>query len=198
MKKIDKDDLRSRCQLLCRLARAHLYLGDSESSRKCQSEGVGLAQLLGDKASLFDLHVLPFLNATAIISASEAGLTTARVDELKRLSETINDDDARSRALSLDVYVSTELGLRARAEAAVDGLERLAKLRQRQHVMWLSRHARAMLAILDGRFEAAEAFAEEALSLEDRPTGLRSTVCTECKCLQSAASRTDSPRWHRL
>jgi hypothetical protein len=165
MRKIDKDDLRSRCQLLCRLARAHLYLGDSESSLKCQSEGVDLAQRLGDRASLFDLNVLPFLNATAIISASEADVTTARVDELKRLADEINDDDSRSRAFSLDVYVSTELGLRQRTESAIDGLERLGKIRQRLHVMWLARHARAMLSILDGRLDAAEALAEEALSL---------------------------------
>ena len=98
-------------------------------------------------------------------SVTEANDRTARVDELKRLSAGINDDDARWRALAVDVYVSTELGNRARADRAVDELEELGTLRQRLNVLWLARTARAMMAILDGRFTTAEALAGEALSL---------------------------------
>jgi tetratricopeptide (TPR) repeat protein len=87
------------------------------------------------------------------------------VDEIKRLSADINDDDARGRALTIDVYVSTEFGDRTRANRAVEALEELGTLRQRLNVLWLARMARAMMAILDGKFTAAEALAEEALSL---------------------------------
>ena len=142
-----------------------LYVGDSKNSAKCHKEGVALAQRLGDKASLFELSVLPFLSPTTVTSVRDANDRTARIDELKRLADEINDDDLRGRALSVDVYVSTELGIRARAERAIDGLEELGRLRQRLHVMWLARHARAMMAILDGRLKSAEALAEEALSL---------------------------------
>jgi tetratricopeptide (TPR) repeat protein len=71
----------------------------------------------------------------------------------------------KGRALALDVYVSTELGNRARADRAVDGLEELGTLRQRLNVLWLAWIARAMMAILDGRFTTAETLAGEALNL---------------------------------
>lgn len=165
MGKIESNDQRSRCQLLSRLARAHSLVGDSENSTKCHMEGVNLARRLGDKNSLFELSVLSFLTPTTVKSVTESNARTARIDELKRLSADIDDDDARGRALSLDVYVSTELGNRARANRAVEGLEELGTLRQRLHVLWLARMAQAMMAILDGRFTTAEALAGEALHL---------------------------------
>ncbi|MGX5849171.1 adenylate/guanylate cyclase domain-containing protein [Mesorhizobium sp. PL10] len=171
MDKIDPNDQTSRCQLLSRLARAYIYVGDTENSVKSREEGVNLARQLGDKASHFDLSVLPFLIPSTVKSASEADDRTAQIDELKRLAAEINDDDVLSRALSIDSYVSTELGNRARADLAVDGLEELGTLRQRLNILWLARHARAMMAILDGRFTAAETLAEEALSLGKRTHG---------------------------
>ncbi|MET3597077.1 class 3 adenylate cyclase/tetratricopeptide (TPR) repeat protein [Mesorhizobium shonense] len=172
MTKIDPDDLRSRCQLLTRLARAHFYVGDRRNSTKCYKEGVDLARRLGDKTSLFELTVLPFLTPTTIQSGAEADERIARVDELKRLSADINDDDVRGRAFALDVYVSTELGNRARADSAVDGLEELGTERQRLNILWLARNARAMMAIIDGRFANAEALAGEALTLGRQTHGV--------------------------
>jgi class 3 adenylate cyclase/tetratricopeptide (TPR) repeat protein len=163
--KIDPNDQKTRCQLLSRLARAYLFLGDSEHSAKCHKEGVNLARRLGDNASLFDLFVLPFVTPTTVRSAAEANDRIARLDELTRLSGGINDDDLRGRALAIDVYVSTELGNRARADRAVDGLEELGMVRQRLNISWLARHAQAMMAILDGRFTTAETLAREALNL---------------------------------
>jgi class 3 adenylate cyclase/tetratricopeptide (TPR) repeat protein len=171
MGKIDPTDRRSRCQLLSRLARAYSYIGDSKSSAKCHKEGVTLARRLGDKTSLFELSVLSLLSSTTVKSATEASDRIARVDELKRFSAGINDDDVRGRALATDVYVSTELGNRARADQAVDKLEELGTLRQRLNLLWVARTARAMMAILDGRFATAEALAGEALSLGRQTNG---------------------------
>ncbi|MER8903138.1 adenylate/guanylate cyclase domain-containing protein [Mesorhizobium sp. M0772] len=165
MGKIDHDDQKSRCQLLTRLARAYAYLGDAKNSAKYHKEGVNLARQLDDKPSLLELSVLPFLTPTTVKSAAEATDRTTRIDEIKRLSAEINDDDMRGRALILDVYVSTELGNRTRADLAIDGLEELGTLRQRLHLLWMARHARAMMAILEGRFTTAEALAGEALSM---------------------------------
>ena len=159
--KIDPDDQKTRCQLLSRLARAYLYLGDGKNSAKCHKEGVNLARQLGDKTSLFDFSVLHFLTPTTVKSVAEANDRTARIDELKRLSVGMNDD----RALIFDVYVSTELGNRARADRAVDELEELGTRRQRLNNLWIASNARAMMAILDGQFTTAEALAGEALSL---------------------------------
>jgi class 3 adenylate cyclase/tetratricopeptide (TPR) repeat protein/ABC-type lipoprotein export system ATPase subunit len=166
MGKIDPKDHGLRCQLLCRLARAYSYLGDSKNSAKCHTEGIKLARGLGDKTSLFELSVLSFLTPTIVKSAGEANDRIAQVDELTRLSASISDnDDARGRTLAVDVYVSTELGNRARADRAVDRLEELGTLRQRLSLIWLARNARTMMAILDGKFTTAETLAGEALTL---------------------------------
>ncbi|MET1045529.1 MAG: guanylate cyclase, partial [Hyphomicrobium sp.] len=165
MGKIDPDDQTSRCQLLSHLARAYSHLGDSKNSARCRDEGINLARRLGDKIALVELSFLPFVTPTTVKSVMEANDRTTRVDEIKRLADETNDDDLRGRARALDVYVSCEVGNRARADRAVDELEELGTLRQRLHMLWLARHARAMLAILDGRFTAAEALAGEALSL---------------------------------
>ena len=84
MGKIDPEDEGSRCQLLCRLARAYFYVGDSKNSAKCHKEGVNLARRLGDKTSLFDFAVLPFLTPTTVKSVEDARDRIARVDELKQ------------------------------------------------------------------------------------------------------------------
>jgi class 3 adenylate cyclase/tetratricopeptide (TPR) repeat protein len=165
MSKIESNDQGSRCQLLARLARAHSLVGDSENSAKFRAEGAKLARRLDDKNSLFDLAVLSFITPTTVESVMESNARTARLDEMIRLSDDINDDDLRGRALSIDIYVSTELGNRARATRAVEGLEELGTLRQRLNMLWLARMAGAMMAILDGRFTTAEVLAGEALSL---------------------------------
>jgi len=165
MGKIDRKDQGLRCQLLRRLARAYSFLGDSKNSAKCYKEGISLARKLADKTSLFELSVLSFLTPTTVKSAAEANDRIDQVDELKRLSASISDDDAQGRALSIDVYVSTELGNRARADRAVDGLEELGTLRQSLTFLWIARNARAMMAILDGKFSTAETLAGDALNL---------------------------------
>jgi tetratricopeptide (TPR) repeat protein len=166
MGKIDPNDHGLRCQLLRRLARAYSYLGDSKNSATCHTEGISLARKLGDKTSLFELSTLSFLTPTTVKSAADANDRIAELDELKRLSASISDnDDARGRALSIDVYVSTELGNRARADRAVDGLEELGTLRQHLSILWVARNARTMMAILDGKFTTAETLAGEALNL---------------------------------
>ncbi len=165
MGKIDPNDHGLRCQLLRRLARAYSYLGDSKNSAKCHKEGISLARKLGDKTSLLELSMLSFLTPTTVKSAAEANDRIAELDELKRLSASIGDDEAWGRALSIDVYVSTELGNRARADRAIDGLEELGTLRQHLSFLWVARNARTMMAILDGKFTTAETLAGEALSL---------------------------------
>ncbi len=151
MGKIEPNDQRTRCQLLSRLARAYLYVGDGKNSAKCRKEGVNLARRLGDKTSRFELSSLPFLITTTVKSLKEANDRTACIDQLKRLSADINDDDVRGQALALDIYVSTELGNRARADRAVGELEELGTLRRRLNVLWVARHARAPRWTILGR-----------------------------------------------
>jgi tetratricopeptide (TPR) repeat protein len=165
MGKIDPNDHGLRCQLLRRLARAYSYLGDSKNSAKCHREGIKLARRLGDNTSLFELSVLSFLTPTMVKCAADANDRIAQLDELMRLSASVSNDEARGRALSIEVYISTELGNRERADRAVNELEELGTLRQRLGFLWIARNAQAMMAILDGKFKKAETLTEQALSL---------------------------------
>ena len=84
----------SRCQLLSRLARAYMYLGDSKNSAKCHKEGVYLARRLGDKASLFELSVLPFLTPTTVTirrGGKRSDCSHRRTEAA--LQTSINDDE---------------------------------------------------------------------------------------------------------
>ena len=114
MERIGTHDQRLRCSLLSRLARAYSYLGDSKNSARCRKEGTKLAQQLGDKIALFDLNVLPLISPWVSGSAPLASSRLAQVDDLKRLAAETQDDDARGRAMSLDVYISLEQGERTR------------------------------------------------------------------------------------
>ncbi|MBB3648930.1 class 3 adenylate cyclase/tetratricopeptide (TPR) repeat protein [Rhizobium sp. BK619] len=168
---VQPSDMSSRCQLLSRLARAYTYLSDSKKAAKCHDEGIELARRVGDKTALVELSALPFLTPAPVKSVTERNDRIARIDEIRRLADEIDDDDVRSRALSVDAYVSTELGDRARADRAVDALDELGTERQHLNVQFYARTAKAMMAILDGRFTAAEEFAEEALKLGMRILG---------------------------
>lgn len=172
MAMVQPEDKRSRCQLLSHLARAYAYLSDSEKAAQCRKVGIELARDVGDKTSLVELSVLPFLTASPVKSIVERNDRIARVDEIRRLAGEIDDDDVLTRVLSIDTYVSTELGDRARADRAVDALENLGTKRQHLNVQFYARIARAMMAILDGRFTAAEEIAEDALKLGKHTLGV--------------------------
>ena len=172
MAMVEPADKKSRCQILSHLARAYAYLSDSEKAAKCHSVGIELAREVGDKTSLVELSVLPLLTASPVKTATEKSNRMARIDEIRRLAGEIDDDDVLTRALSIDTYVSTELGERARADRAVDALEELGTKRQHLNVQFYARIARAMMAILDGRFTAAEKLAEEALKLGKHTLGV--------------------------
>ncbi len=81
------------------------------------------------------------------------------------LSQSVNDHGIKGRALSLDAYVSAELGDRARVDRSLAAVSELGEVRQHLNLQWASRHGAAMLAILDGNFAAAEDLARDALKL---------------------------------
>ena len=162
---IAPDDDKQRCLILARLARAYLLLGDAEKSESFDRQGTELARRLGDRRSLFNLFVNRFLVPRPVALSSDVQSRLSELDELIELSQGINDDDMKGRALSLDVYVSAELGQRARVDRSLAALTEQGEVRQRLNQQWIARHGTAMLAILDGDFAAAETLAGEALEL---------------------------------
>ncbi len=117
--KIASDDDKQRCLILSRLARAHLLLGDAERSESFDRRATELARRLGDRRSLFNLFVNRFLIPRQVASPSDAQTRLSEVSELVELSQSVNDDEMKGRALSLDAYVSAELGDRARLDQSL-------------------------------------------------------------------------------
>ena len=157
-------DDRQRCLILVGLARAYLLLGDTEKSEGFDRRASDLARRLGDRESLFNLSINRFL-VPRIASSTDVHGRLAELDDLLELARGINDDEMTQRALSLDVYVSTELGKRARANLSLSALTELGKSRQRLHAQWVARCGATMFAGLDGDFATAEVLAEEAQEL---------------------------------
>ena len=120
---------------------------------------------MGDRHSLINLFINRFLVPRQLASSGEAQNWLSEANELVGLSQSTNDDELKGRALSTDVYIAAELGMRARLEQSLAALGELGNVRQRLNIQWVSRHGAAMLAILDGDFVNAETFAREGLRL---------------------------------
>lgn len=164
-------DLATRCHILSRLARAHLVLGEIDAANLFSREATEEARRLNDPLSRFELLVNRFLIPASTRCEDNGQEWRAQIDELLRLADEVDDDDARGRARSLDVYGSAEFGDRERMDKALHELNILGEARQRMHVHWIAVHGRAMQAILNGDFAEAERHAETALELGRRTYG---------------------------
>jgi class 3 adenylate cyclase len=163
--KIARDDDKQRCLILSRLARGHLLLGHAEKSGSFERRASELARRLGDRRSLFNLLVNRFLIPRHVVSSSDAQSWLSEASQLVELAQSVDDDEMKGRALSLDAYTSAELGDRARLDRSLAVISELGEVRQRLNLQWVTRHGAAMQAILDGNFAAAEDFAKEGLKL---------------------------------
>lgn len=163
--RIADTDERLRCQVMSRLARASLVVGNEARGDAYNRQAAELARRVGDELALFNILVNTFMVPPSARSHGEMQDWRAAMDEMLALAERLDQDDARGRALSFDTYISAEFGDRARMDAAIDRLEHLGETRQRMHVQWIARHGRAMQALLEGNFAAAEQHAEAALRL---------------------------------
>ena len=158
------DDDRLRCLILTRLARAHLLLGETGRSKSFDRRAAVLARRLDDRESLFYLLVNRFIVPRPIRSPQEVKGRLAELDELIELSQGLKDEESM-RAHLMNVYISAELGARARMDQSVAALVEQGDVRQRRHTQFVARHGEAMLAILDGNFSAAETLAQQGLQL---------------------------------
>ena len=192
------DDDRLRCLILTRLARAHLLLGETGRSESFERQAAVLARRLDDRESLFTLLLNRFIVPRPIGSPQEVQGRLAELDELIELSQGLKDEETRVRAHVVNVYISAELGERARMDQSVAAVVECGDVRQRLHTQWVARHGEAMLAILDGNFSTAETLAQQALELGRQiPTASRWRASTACRCSQFAASKAGSPKWRR-
>jgi class 3 adenylate cyclase/tetratricopeptide (TPR) repeat protein len=163
--KLSGEDEQRRCLILSRLTRSLLLVGEKDKSESLEREATELAQRTGDRSSLFNIFANRFLLSRQVTSVAEVQFRLAEAAQLVELSQTVGDDEMKTRGLSIHAYVSAELGDRAGADQSLAALIGLGEIRQRLNIQWVSRHLSAMMAIVEGKFADAERFAGEGLRL---------------------------------
>jgi class 3 adenylate cyclase/tetratricopeptide (TPR) repeat protein len=168
---LPEGDGHERCQTMTRLARAHAMLGKTENAEQLGRATTEMARRLRDDRSLTEVLIHDFL-VPRPISAAQMQAKLARLDELVAAAQRIDDDPGLlGRAFSLEIYLSAEFGDRARMDSALAKYESRSEGRHYYLDRWISRHGRAMQAILDGDFVRAERLAEEAHEMGQRSQG---------------------------
>lgn len=153
-----------RARVLARVAQAQYYLVTDDVRDALSRQAVDIARASGDDQALADA-----LTARRVLwGPGDLPGRTALTDDLQAAAGRIGDPDldVRGRAwrvidlVESDDLASARVEIRRHAELA-------GRLRQPSHLrdgaMWC-----AMEALLDGRFDAAEAFAGEALEIGER------------------------------
>ncbi|RAI00110.1 guanylate cyclase [Acuticoccus sediminis] len=168
---IDADDAATECQISCRLSRASLLRGDVEGGRRYIARAEQLARRTKDNAALFDVLFTAFQLPAGPQSEIHTDRWEERVDELITLAEQLGEDDARGRARSMAFATAAEMGDRNRMDRELQWMTDFGEERERLHIKWIAAHGRAMVAIMEGDFAAAEANAEQAFALGPQTYG---------------------------
>ncbi len=161
---VPEDDEAMQCRMLSQSARCGMHAGDFENSARFSREAVALAEKLNDLKAQFAVRMSRFF---APMIARDATEVKNWREQLERMGETADqlDDIERGRDRSISFYVAMEMGDRALAETSLLRLNEVGKVRNHLQLHWVETHGRAVLSILDGAFQQAESFAEEALKI---------------------------------
>ncbi len=153
-----------RCKLVAFLARGLMMQGEFEESRKFGREAEKLAVRLEDRKALFSYAMTRFVAPVIARDPEDIAGWREHVNTFMQLADQ-GDDMDRGRARAIATHVATEMGDRDLMDQMLDRLDEVGAARQHMHLDWVARHGRAMQAILDGDFQSAERFANEALEL---------------------------------
>jgi DNA-binding SARP family transcriptional activator/DNA polymerase III delta prime subunit len=159
LEELPPDEQRLRARLLARLATELYYSGDSgrERARELTMEAVAIAKEAGDAVTLTE----------ALVARRVALWDPGHLDERFAVDEELIELGRRHREAELHGrhwrYVDlAELGDMAEARAELDRYEALTAELRMPAFAWYVPLWRAALAIFEGRFDEAEALADEA------------------------------------
>jgi tetratricopeptide (TPR) repeat protein len=167
----EHSDGHARSQLMSRLARCFLLIGDYERARSYNDQAVELVRQLDDPDALFHVLVNDFLTPTEGRSRNESDRRRVLVDEILVAADRLDEAEPRGRALSCRAYFSAEEGDRDGLNEAVSDLAHTGQEHEMKHLQWIAQHGQAMLAILDGDFANAEKLAEAAYGIGQQTHG---------------------------
>jgi eukaryotic-like serine/threonine-protein kinase len=169
------EDSDLRVRLLARLAGGPLRdsSADPEQRRSLAAQALEMARRIGEPSTLaYGLHGYissrhsPDFTPEQADVAGELIEVALRADELERVAE----------GHEVHLLSAIELGDISSAYADVEALTRLADELRQPAQRWVVAVYRALLALLEGRFEEAEQLVAETRSLGARPTGWNAEV----------------------
>jgi class 3 adenylate cyclase/tetratricopeptide (TPR) repeat protein len=164
LKDLPERDERRRCGLMSQLARAYMFTGQLEESSKFSREAMELAAKLGDHKAQFSVMMSRFGAPFVARGKDDARHWRENLEAMHRVAEKLgNIDQGRDRTLSL--FVAAEMANRQLMDHSLDLLTEISKKDDHLQLYWVQTHARAMVAILNGDFEQAEQYANEAVKI---------------------------------
>ncbi|MGR3762309.1 ATP-binding protein (plasmid) [Roseobacteraceae bacterium NS-SX3] len=167
---LPEGDEETRCRLLGQLARCTMHMGLFAESADLSREALELASRLGDKRAQFAVMMSRFFAPLIARQAKEVKNWRGELDSMQTVADSLGDTD-QGRERSISFYVAAEMGDRERAQQSLERLSDLGRRRNYPHLHWVEQHGHAMMAILDGDFPAAEAYANSALSIGRKTHG---------------------------
>jgi class 3 adenylate cyclase/tetratricopeptide (TPR) repeat protein len=159
----EQDEVR-RCKLMSQLARTYMFTGQFTKSAEYSQKCLKLAAKLGDLKSQF--HVMMARFAASYIARQEDEVRNWRenLEAMHKVAEQLGTiDQGRDRTLSL--FAGAEMADRQLMDRSLALLSEISAKDNHRQLYWVQTHARAMVATLEGDFESAETYANEALKI---------------------------------
>ncbi len=159
----DHDEVR-QCRLMSQLARAHMFVGQFSEGARFGQQSMELAAKLGDYKSQFSVMMMHYGAPFVARKGREIRHWRENLDAMHRVAENLGSiDQGRDRTLSL--FVGAEMADRDLMDHSLELLTEISEKDNHLQLYWVQKHARAMVAIMDGDFEQAEKHANEAVKI---------------------------------
>ncbi|SDE76450.1 adenylate/guanylate cyclase domain-containing protein, partial [Ruegeria marina] len=167
---LSEQDEKRRAGLKSQLARAYAFTGQYEKSSAFGREAMELAAKLGDHKAQFSVMMSRFGAPFIARSKDERDHWRENLQAMHSVAEKLGTiDQGRDRTLSL--FLGAEMADRQLMDHSLDMLTDISKKENHLQLYWVQVHARAMIAILEGDFELAERYANEAVKIGRRTHG---------------------------
>ena len=157
-----------KARVLGSLARALVFTGALEQAVTVEEQAIEMARRLGDSATLAGTLKARFY-ARWQPQFIDARLATAT--ELIQLAEAIGDRDLALQAHSWRLFDLMDLGDIAEVDRQIEIHRGQVEALRQPYFLYINVTSQAMRAVFEGRFEAAEALAQQALAIGQRLGG---------------------------
>ena len=162
---LGEEDSALRAKVLARLAGALLYAASRERRASMSLEAVEMAQRVGDPAALAYVLIGRHFAMWGPENVEDRLVTAT---EIVRLAEEAGDQARAIMGHTFRLIDLLEMGDIPGVDVEVEAHQQLAEELRQPLYLWSTAQQQAMRALLDGRFEEGEQFAQQALVIGRR------------------------------